>query len=150
MRSSEASLAIITRTTFDGETEYLTQWNEKWDAYSLVGGHREDGESFRDCCIREIEEELSLKSEVDFRVDLLPIAPSLEYSAFSKSAGVETHYRFELFVTELMTDEARKKVTTNPDNRWVGVYELRGGIASNLRPIAVQVKNVVNQLEFKG
>ena len=41
MRISEAALALITRINAHGETEYLTQWNEKWQAYSLIGGHRE-------------------------------------------------------------------------------------------------------------
>ena len=50
MRVSEAALALITRVTPQGEAEYLTQWNEKWQAYSLIGGHREPDESFRDCC----------------------------------------------------------------------------------------------------
>ena len=54
MRFSEAALALITRVNAQGETEYLTQWNEKWQAYSLIGGHHEEGESFRECCIREI------------------------------------------------------------------------------------------------
>ena len=39
MRISEAALALITRVNMRGEMEYLTQWNEKWQAYSLIGAH---------------------------------------------------------------------------------------------------------------
>ncbi len=58
MRTSQAGLALIRRhQPADGETQYMSQWSETWHRYSLVGGHVEPSESFRDCTIREIAEE---------------------------------------------------------------------------------------------
>lgn len=66
MKISHAVLALITRINLHGETEYLTQWNNGWQAYSLIGGHVEADDSFRECCDRGVEEELELKYESEF------------------------------------------------------------------------------------
>jgi len=54
MRTSTAAIAAIQQ-----HDAWLVQWNENWNAYSLIGGHLETGESFRECCEREIMEALA-------------------------------------------------------------------------------------------
>ena len=124
MRTSEAALALITRINPQMETAYLTQWNEKWQAYSLIGGHREEGESFRDCCIREIAEELALVSENDFHVANEPLNGFCQYTAFSQSAKVMTKYRVQLFNTKLLHQEVYRKISSDPVNCWLTSAEI--------------------------
>lgn len=143
MRISEAGLALITRPGPDGTTEYLTQWSDSWHMYALIGGHVEAGESFRTCCVREVSEELELTPDIDFRVAPDPVMPLREYTAISKAAGVPTLYRVELYATELVTDEARKKVDARPENRWLLLSEIRKMFTVDGKPISAQVKTVL-------
>lgn len=142
MRISEASLALITRVNAQGETEYLTQWNEKWHAYSLIGGHREEGESFRECCIREVEEELGLTRDVDFILTDSPINPSLRFTGFSRSAQVDTMFVFELFEAMLCCSIGRLN-----DCHWVQFAEAKSGIAPDGRAIADQVFRTISHVK---
>jgi 8-oxo-dGTP pyrophosphatase MutT (NUDIX family) len=80
--------------------------NEHWQRYSFVGGHKRPDESFRDCMIREIAEELLLGEGRDFLVADRPLA-RLEYTAWSQSAGQETRYTIELFQVQLQGDAIR-------------------------------------------
>ena len=113
MRVSEAALALITRVNAQSETEYLTQWNETWHAYSLIGGHVEAGESFRECCVQEVEEELELRSEIDFRLASEAMGPINEYDEVSKAAGVLTNYRIQVFSTQILSSTFRDMQTGN-------------------------------------
>ncbi len=94
MRRSEAAIALI-RRELGSNTEWLAQWNEAWQAYHFVGGHRRGEESFRECMVRELDEELELRDGADL---LVPTAPALhlEYTAFSQRAHEETEYVMEL------------------------------------------------------
>lgn len=143
MRISEAALALITRVNTQDETEYLTQWNEKWQAYSLIGGHREEGESFRECCIREIEEELELKRDVNFGVPETPVAPTVEFMMYSKTAGEETRYRMQLFRVEIGSARDRELIDANPVNRWLSESEIGNRLSSEGRPVSEQVVRVL-------
>lgn len=144
MRVSEAGLALIRRTGPGGTPEYLTQWNDKWQRFSLIGGHREPGESFRACCAREVTEELELTAGTDFRVAPEPVVPVCEYRALSGSAGVETQYRVALFEVELLTPEAIAKVDADPGNRWVREPEVRRHFTfTDRRAVAAQVETVL-------
>lgn len=143
-RQSEAALAWITRVTDSQETEYLTQWNKSWKAYSLIGGHVEDGESFRECCIREIEEELHCTS-VDYQVEPHPCA-TLRFSGFSKAAREETDYHWQVFITHPssgLLDRLPK------DCVWVQAKHIQAGRASDGQPIADQVKTVSKAVDIQ-
>lgn len=142
MRVSEAALALITRVSAQGETEYLTQWNEKWQAYSLIGGHREERESFRECCIREIEEELELKREVDFILADSPISPPLHFTGFSRSAQLDTLFVFELFEVSLL-----RPIGRIGDCHWVHFVEAMSGSAADGRAIADQVFRTISHVQ---
>jgi hypothetical protein len=57
-RISRASVAVITRRR-DGHTQWLLQWNEKWQAMNLIAGHKEITDvNDLTCLVREIHEEL--------------------------------------------------------------------------------------------
>src|SRR5205809_5963914 len=99
MRRSEGALALIRRAG-QGRTENLVGWNEKWQGYNFVGGHRRPEESFLACLEREVAEELNLRRGEDYRVDPGP-PRRLEYTAYSESARAETAYVMELFGIEL-------------------------------------------------
>src|SRR5262249_17180528 len=118
MRRSLAALALIHRTTDPGETVWLLRWNQRWQAFSFVGGHREDGETCRACCVREVAEELGLHDGGDCHVAMQPLK-HLEFTAWSQAAQEDTAYTFELFEVELRTPAARQQVAASPHNRWV-------------------------------
>ncbi len=141
MRVSVAGLACIRRAGADGP-EFLTQWSERWGMFSLVGGHVEEGETFRACCVREVVEELELAAGVGFAVAERAIRPEVEYAAMSGGAKVETRYRVELFAVELLTPAAVAVVNANPANRWLTPAEIAAGVTTDGRPISAQVKTV--------
>ena len=124
MRSSQAALALI-RQQQDRQTLWLAQWNRNWQRYNFVGGHKRPEESFRECVVREVSEELGLRPDADFRAAVNPLA-QLEYTAWSESARQETQYTMELFEVELLGDGSRQKVNGNPRNRWLTEVEIRG------------------------
>src|SRR5271163_3435974 len=99
MRQSEAAVALIHRRR-DGQDFWLAQWNTKWCAYHFVAGHRRDDETFRECVVREIAEELHLVVGTDYRVATEP-ATHLEFVDFSRSAQSQTCYIMELFAVNL-------------------------------------------------
>src|SRR5437899_12918791 len=89
MRTSLAAFALFRCAAPGGRVEYLAQWNDAWNAFHFVGGHKEDDESFRACCVREVIEELGIVEGRDFRV-AGERRNHLRYVHFSASAGVET------------------------------------------------------------
>jgi 8-oxo-dGTP pyrophosphatase MutT (NUDIX family) len=135
VRQSTAAAALIRRTRPGGGVEWLTNWNEGWGALHLVGGGREPGESFRECCEREVAEELGLTPGVDFRVADARTA-HLEYTAESRRAGVTTAYTIELFGVDLLSDAARAKIDADPECRWVTEAEVRALAAADGRAIS--------------
>ena len=145
MRTSQAALAFITRVNSSGQTEYLTQWNDGWQAYSLIGGHVETGETFRQCCQREIDEEL-LCTASDYELAPYPYA-TLRFPEFSKAAREMTDYHWQVFLARLSDDLLGRL----PDDcQWVTADHIRGGRASD-KPIADQVRRVlkaVDEVEF--
>ncbi len=104
-----------------GNRQWLAQWNEHWKAFFFVGGHREGDESFRDCVLREIGEELELT------VTEFALSPSalhvLNYRAVSRSADELTDYHLELFETQL-SEPSLSKVSTNAKNKWIDEDEI--------------------------
>src|SRR5262245_43224915 len=104
MRQSIAALALIHRQ-FDGQTLWLAQWNEAWQAFNFVGGHKRDEESFCDCMARELREELGLHEGTDLLVPTAPVL-HLEYEAVSRRTGEQTAYVIELFDVALVGDRA--------------------------------------------
>jgi 8-oxo-dGTP pyrophosphatase MutT (NUDIX family) len=138
MRTSTASLAVIRRPSTDGLPLYLAQWNDCWQAFHFVGGHKDDDESHRACLVRELFEELGVLPQPDdpdagglpqtgprCHVGAAPLG-RLEYEAFSRSAGERSFYQVELYAVEL-SPEAIAHVANNPNNRWVSESEIEAG-----------------------
>ncbi len=134
MRTSVAALALFRRTGPCGAIEYLSQWNDKWQAFHFIGGHKEPDESFRACCVREVAEELRLAEGGQFRVAAEPLA-RLDYVAFSQGAGVETAYTVEMFDAELLGD-AEQVVEADPANRWLSEADIRARCCRDGRAVS--------------
>jgi hypothetical protein len=129
MRTSQAGLAIIQQ-----RDAWLVHWNDNWNAYSLIGGHVETGESFRESCIREIAEELRCSaSQLNVNTDS---HMRLNFREFSRAAKVETEYEWELFLASV---DERVLQNLPDDCVWVTHSHIRSGVAANGKPIADQV-----------
>jgi 8-oxo-dGTP pyrophosphatase MutT (NUDIX family) len=133
MRKSEAALAVIRRPR-DGGSRWLALWNAKWDAFHFVGGHRRPGESFRECLVREVAEELGLRDGIDCRVAPTPMA-HLDYTAWSSHARANTEYTMELFAVELVED-AERALEGHASVRWLSDDEIRSGRCRDGRPVS--------------
>src|SRR3712207_3090882 len=109
MRRQSVGAVALVRRQDQGQALYLAQWNRTWGAFHLIGGHKRPQESFPECLIREVGEELGLAEGTDFAVPAEPLA-HLEFEAWSESARVETSYVLEVFEVELTGPSALAKV----------------------------------------
>ena len=145
MRTSDAALALITRCNSAGATEYLTQWNDAWQAYSLIGGHVEEGETFRQACVREVVEELSCP-EADVEVGPCPYA-SLRFREYSRAAQEETDYHWQVFITRV-SESVLQALSEEPGEcAWVTADHIRSCRTTNGEPIADQVRRVLKAVD---
>lgn len=138
-RRSEAAVVLIR----DGG-RFLCQWSDAWRALHLIGGHREEDESFPACAVREAGEELPGAGPGGVVVAPVPAA-ELEYDAFSQSAGVLTHYVIVVFPARLSAP-ARAAVEADPANRWVTRDEIRSGRANDGMPVSPTVDCILTRL----
>ncbi len=146
MRESAAAVALIRRQE-NGQSTWLAQWNSKWQRYHFVGGHRQEPETFRDCLVRELVEELGLHELSDVVVAEQP-RQRLEFVAWSESSHQQTRYTFELFEVEFAGESVIRKVDANPQNRWVSEAEMRQGGASDGRLISPTMFLVMSQAKL--
>jgi 8-oxo-dGTP pyrophosphatase MutT (NUDIX family) len=139
MRTSVAAFALFRRAAASRHVEYLAQWNEAWHAFHFVGGHKRDDESFRDCCVREVAEELGLVEGRDFR-----LAPErrchLRYIHRSESARADTAYTVELFDAELLSPA----VEADPNNRWLTESDIRAGRCRDGRAVSPTMLRILS------
>ena len=126
-------MALIRRIRGE-ESLWLTRWNEKWAAFHLVGGHRHVGESFRDCMIRELHEELGLRVRIGSDSGCEP-PTRLVYSARSASAGVVTRYTVALFRIDPGELDGRA-LESRAEVRWLSEGEIRRGRCDDGRPVS--------------
>jgi 8-oxo-dGTP pyrophosphatase MutT (NUDIX family) len=133
MRQSSAAFAWIECPTPDGP-RWLTQWNSKWQAFNLVGGHREQGESFRECVVRELVEELGI-SPAEFAVAAEPIA-QIEFEAWSVPAAAMTAYSMVAFRAEILTAAAIRQIDENAENRWLSATEFAAATSHDGRRVS--------------
>lgn len=143
IRRAEAAFALFTLRDSYSRREVLTQWNLPWQRYSLIGGRREVGESFRDCCVREIEEELGLRREVDFQVAATSLVPRCEYRAHSQRRAEETYYVFEVFRATMESASALALVTQDKRNRWLTEHEVQFGATKDGAAVAGQAGRIL-------
>lgn len=145
MRQSTAAFAVITRDN-NGVREWLAQWNRAWNAYNLVGGHRHEDESYRECLIREIEEELGFELSTDYEIVGVTSLP-VEYTAWSERAKEDTQYHMELFPV-ILTPDALVRVENNPDNRWLTWKEIESDRTNDGRPVSPTLMRLVKQMRI--
>jgi len=134
VRESVAAAALI-REDRGGDTWWLARWSRSWQCYHLVGGHKHDDESFRQCLVREIGEELGLQEHDDFMLSEEPAA-HLEFVAWSEGAKEETAYTTKLFDFQFRCGAARAKVDERPKTRSVCEAEIRDGRCNDGNPIS--------------
>ena len=143
MRQSEAAVALI-RRFLDGQNRWLAQWNPKWGAYHFVSGHRRHDETFRDCLVREIAEELHLGEGTDYLVAAEP-HKHLEFADFSRSTQTQTHYIMELFNVKLGSG-AHLRVEADPANRWLTDAEIQAEQTTEGQAVSATMKRLMGAL----
>lgn len=136
MRESQGAFAVIRRMIGD-EQEWLVQWNSRWNCYNFVGGHREEGESFFECLVREIREELGLHVGTDYDVEPQPCC-KLEYVARSERAKEDTAYKMQLFLITL-NSSAESTVTQSVENTWINRSEVNAQVTRNEQAVSGQI-----------
>lgn len=133
-RRTTAAFGWIERRSPDGRL-YLVQWNRKWEAFNLVGGHQEPGETARECVVREIAEELGLVDGRDVSVGEKPLA-HIEFTAWSRPLGEWTAYDMTAFAAAIRHPAAFERIEENHDNRWISAEEMRRGETADSRVVS--------------
>jgi 8-oxo-dGTP pyrophosphatase MutT (NUDIX family) len=143
-RRSVSSVALISRRdTPGGRTLWLARWNARWNALHFVAGHLEEGESFRECVLREIREELGLGPADQVTVSDEPLAVA-RFSAWSRSAQERTAYVMALFRVEL-SDEARRRVDADPLTCWLTAEQIRARRSADGRPVSATMGRLLRE-----
>jgi 8-oxo-dGTP pyrophosphatase MutT (NUDIX family) len=142
MRTSVAAFALFRRAAPAGHVEYLAQWNDGWHAFHFVGGHKHDSESFRDCCAREVAEELGLVEGRDFRISSERRC-HLRYTHWSERAQTDTAYTVELFDAELLS-HAAVSVEADANNRWLIESDIRTGHCRDGRAASATMPRILS------
>jgi 8-oxo-dGTP pyrophosphatase MutT (NUDIX family) len=145
VRQSIAAAALIGRE-HEGQTVWLAQWNARWGRYHLVGGHKREEESFRECIVREIGEELGFREGSDFSIGEGP-STNVEFTAWSEGAREETGYTIEIFWIRLSAD-AERQVSTDPRNRWLTETEIRAQRTSDDQPVSVTMGRLLEEVNW--
>ena len=145
MRESIAALAVIRRLV-NGQSQWLAQWNPAWQRYSFVGGHKLPDESFRECVVREIGEELGLNEPADVRVADHSLA-WCRFESWSESAGAITQYEITLFEAEPAGDAAWRTISANAANRWLTAAEIRALRTTDDLPVSETLGHLLSKLE---
>ncbi|MDA1043947.1 MAG: NUDIX hydrolase [Verrucomicrobia bacterium] len=109
----------------DGASQWFVRWNRKWEYYALIGGHLEPGETYRECLLREIREEIGLQGNA-IRVAEAPVE-TLSYVAFSKRANEETRYTLCLFDVRIPQATCAAVAEQDDRLRWVSGAEIESG-----------------------
>ena len=133
-RQSVASAAVICRET-DGQPQWLCRWNQNWQCYHVVGGHKKARESFLDCVRREVSEELGLTFERDFSTIDDPLE-CVRYTAWSNSAGEETDYVIQLFAVHLAASVLDSNALDGEDVRWLSRADIERGQCDDGKPVS--------------
>ena len=148
MRQSIAAFGVFRRAGASG-TLWLAQWNGNWNKFNFVGGHKRSSESFRQCAIREVAEELEIVPGEDYVVGDEPAA-HLEYVAWSGSANEKTAYTIELFDARLRRDSAALRVDANPANRWLTEREILAERTSDGRAVSETMARLLTEAQLLG
>ena len=147
MRRSRAALAAVCRPGPGGRTQWLAQWNSHWQRFHFVGGHKRHNETFRQCLLREVADELGLAKGTDFTADEKPLG-HLEYTAMSERFKADTKYEMELFRVRLLAANAVTRLHGDPLNRWLNTEEIRAGHTDDEQPISETMGQLLEQIRW--
>jgi 8-oxo-dGTP pyrophosphatase MutT (NUDIX family) len=148
LRRSAAAVALI-RTEQAGQTRWLAQWNDKWGRFFFVSGHKRADESFRECMIRELQEELGLGPDADFTVPEAPRA-TIKFADRSESAQCDTYYEFAAFDVRLTERAVAQQVNSKPENRWLTEQEIHAEQCEDGRAVSGTMRILLEQLHQAG
>ncbi|MBL8826954.1 MAG: NUDIX hydrolase [Planctomycetaceae bacterium] len=143
MRESLGGCALIVGER-DGQRVYLANWNEKWHAWSWVGGHKRDDESFRECVVREVHEELGLDPATDYTVAERELK-RLDNVAMSASAGAVTNYVLVWFAVQL-APAAIARLADNTQVRWLTEREIIDLHTADGQPVSSTMLKLIETL----
>jgi 8-oxo-dGTP pyrophosphatase MutT (NUDIX family) len=144
MRESIAAVALICRED-SSQMRWLAQWNPKWRSFNFISGHKRPDESFQECLLREVEEELGLQRDIDFNADAHPVA-QLDFVAWSESARAETRYRMELFDVHLTSEAVWSRVLVGPETRLVTEAEIASRRTADGRRVSETMQRLLDAL----
>lgn len=144
MRTAVASLAMFTRDR-EGEREWLARWNRHWEVFHFVGGAKLDAESFRKCCVREIQEELGIVEGKEFFVSQTPLT-HVEFVAWSKRVLVETRYTLEVFEARFSDESTAELVVADPRVRWLSRQEIARGRTADGSDVSETMERIISQI----
>lgn len=96
----------------------------------MVGGHKYDDESFRECMLRELLEELGIANGDGFTVPDEPFHTST-YAAWSDSAAEMTDYTIALFDVPALESFGADSVVSQQPVRWLHESEIRAGVCED-------------------
>jgi 8-oxo-dGTP pyrophosphatase MutT (NUDIX family) len=148
-RRSQAALAVIVRRDAAGRCLWLARWNRRWARFHFVGGHRRPDETFRECLLREVAEELRLTADTDYVAGEGRLARA-EYTAWSERARAETHYRMELYRVRLLPTASVARAQADPLNRWLTADEIQAGRTADGRPVNESMARLLEQAGWPG
>lgn len=143
MRESQAAVVLI-REQHDAGWRYLCHWSDSWNALHFVGGHREPSETFRECAVREAQEELGI-GPAEIVVEEQPLG-RLEYVTFSVSAGVQTFYVIEVFYAAVDATLCHQITLFRPRNHWVSREEIRNGFTLKGLKVSITTDIILTKL----
>lgn len=140
-RQSLGAAAVVCRQS-GLQLVWLARWNKNWQCYYLVGGHKHEGESFRECLTREIREELGLEEGKECVISPRPCR-RLEYDQWSESARAETHYCIELFAVKLGADTEVTLPKSRREVRWLSREEIQSRRCVDGQPVSPTMERMV-------
>ncbi len=103
--------------------------------YTIPGGHVEDGESFEEAGIREIEEELSIKVQIE----------KLVLDIFNEDIKRKEKFYFAKYISGVL-DIGNGPEFTSPDPIKYGTYEIVSVDKSQINNINLLPKEIKNML----
>lgn len=128
--------------------DWLVQWNRHWQAYNLIGGRVESGESFFDCAMREVCEELGLALD-DFTLSPDPIA-KIDFRGLSSDGAVEATYCMQLFAARAAEPQALETLASLASNRWLTLAEIYAGLTSEGKRISEVTQRFAAELGLRN
>lgn len=100
----------------------------------FIQAERLDGDSYRDCVVREITWALNLHRRKDCLVSSYSRL-HLSRAIYVPSEDQEVWFEVEFFVADLYTEAARQSVADNPHVTWLTGAEVSAGRSSDGVPI---------------